>query len=324
MPNRIIRDSARTSPTLDQLSDGAERFWWRLTLAADDHGRFDADPRVLISACFPLRVGRLTPARMTGLLKELRAAELVFLYVVAGREYGQLVTWTKHQRLRSDRSKFPDPPSGSGTASARPIKAPPAVAASPAEQRAYQASMDTIRSRKLRSGSDFQSAPDRAGAFEPSAASCGNPPQSAASCGNSRTSAAGIGIGIGIGDEGGIGGEGGVGGEGVAGDRREVPAPDPGRPPALSPESQGEGEGGTESGSPVDALRDTLARAKEPEARRRHRRPAGGFGQVAQPAVPAMTEAELDARKAELKKQLEEPAGEDDASEFGRPPESGT
>ena len=60
MPNRIIRESCTTSPTLDALSDGAERMFWRLTTIADDYGRFDADPRVLLAKCFPLRVGRIS------------------------------------------------------------------------------------------------------------------------------------------------------------------------------------------------------------------------------------------------------------------------
>ena len=39
MPDRIIRDKARSSPTLQHLSDAGERAWWRLTTAADDYGR---------------------------------------------------------------------------------------------------------------------------------------------------------------------------------------------------------------------------------------------------------------------------------------------
>jgi hypothetical protein len=109
MPSRIIRESCRTSPTLDQLTDLEERMFWRLTTVADDHGRFDADPRCLLAACFPLRVGRISPSSVGKCLQAMAAAGLVVLYNVAGRDYGEFLTWQKHQRVRSVHSKFPAP-----------------------------------------------------------------------------------------------------------------------------------------------------------------------------------------------------------------------
>lgn len=117
MPNRIIKESARTSPTLDALSHGAERLWWRLVPTADDYGRFDADPRVVLGTCFPLRVGNsrgITLGRVEAWLQELATdhgdGPGVCLYEVAGRRYGVLLKWFNHQRRRDSKPKFPEPP----------------------------------------------------------------------------------------------------------------------------------------------------------------------------------------------------------------------
>lgn len=110
MPSRIIRDSARTSPTLDQLSDGAERLFWRLTTVADDKGRFEADPRLLLASCFPLKVEVLKVATVADWFAELVGVGLVQVYEVAGRLYAAFLTWAKYQRVRKYGSKFPEPP----------------------------------------------------------------------------------------------------------------------------------------------------------------------------------------------------------------------
>ena len=111
MPNRIIRESALTSTTLDSLSDGAERFFFRLTLVADDFGRFDADPRVLLAKCFPLKVTRLKLERITKWWLELIECGAVKAYRVDCRMYGYFPAWSKHQQVRAKTSKYPDPAS---------------------------------------------------------------------------------------------------------------------------------------------------------------------------------------------------------------------
>lgn len=111
MPSRIIRDSCRTSPNLDALSDAAERMFWRLTTVADDFGRFESDPRVLLSSCFPLRVDRVKPTQVKRWLEEMVSCELVTTYVVNGRHYAFFNTWEKHQRVRAKESKHPAPTS---------------------------------------------------------------------------------------------------------------------------------------------------------------------------------------------------------------------
>lgn len=117
MPNRIILEKCRTSRTLDALSSEAERMFWRLVTVVDDYGRFDADPRVLLSTCFPLRVEEWKSDRMQVALDELarpcgRDEPLVELYTVNGRMYGHILKFVAYQRRRDSKPKFPGPTEG--------------------------------------------------------------------------------------------------------------------------------------------------------------------------------------------------------------------
>lgn len=110
LPNRIIRESCRTSRTLDELSDGAERLFWRLTTVADDFGRFEADPRIVLGHCFPLRIGKLSPVKVEGWITELVQMNIIQMYTAHGPNiYAQFVTWDEHQTKRARHSKFPEP-----------------------------------------------------------------------------------------------------------------------------------------------------------------------------------------------------------------------
>src|SRR5687768_9681921 len=71
MPNRIIRESIRTSETLATLSDGAERLFLRMTTTADDFGRFEGDPKIVRAACFPMMLDAWTLERTRATLAEL-------------------------------------------------------------------------------------------------------------------------------------------------------------------------------------------------------------------------------------------------------------
>ncbi len=107
MPNRIARDSARRSKTLAQLSDFGERGFWRLMLAADDFGRFEAEPAMVRAECFPRMVETVTLSMCEQMLRECVAAGLIFLYEVEGTCYGQFVKADKYFTRRSKHSKYP-------------------------------------------------------------------------------------------------------------------------------------------------------------------------------------------------------------------------
>lgn len=111
MPNRYIKESCTTSPTLAALSDAGERLFWRLTTVADDYGRFDANPAVLFGRCVPTL--DWTVCKVEQAFSELciiargEESPLVLIYRVKGRLYGCLTNWKEHQR---DRSKDQNPP----------------------------------------------------------------------------------------------------------------------------------------------------------------------------------------------------------------------
>lgn len=113
MPNRIIRESALTSHSLAKLSDGAERLFWRLTIVADDAGRFDAYGVTVLARCFPVLADTLSPLKIGKWLAELSQDHVQF-YEVNGRQYGQFRKWAEYQRSYGLKSKFPEPPADCG------------------------------------------------------------------------------------------------------------------------------------------------------------------------------------------------------------------
>lgn len=110
MPDRFIRESICTSDTLNELSDFEERFWHRLIVNCDDFGRFDARPAILKGKLFPLMDGR-TKRDMSDALNKLASVGLVELYEVDGKPFLHVVKWSKYQRTRATKSKFPSPDS---------------------------------------------------------------------------------------------------------------------------------------------------------------------------------------------------------------------
>ncbi len=111
MPNRMLRESIRTSPTLAQLSHGAERLFVRLLTFADDYGRFDADPAVVLGACMPRLMGAVKRHHVVTWLGEMVSVGLVRTYSSGGKPFGMFITWGRHQRIRAMQSKYPPPTS---------------------------------------------------------------------------------------------------------------------------------------------------------------------------------------------------------------------
>lgn len=113
MPNRIIKESARTSPTLAVLSSDAERLFWRLTTAVDDYGRFEADADVINGMCLSRLKPKWTTKKVERCLVEMGRQNgpddqpLAIFYRVKGRLYGELVSFLEHQRKRDSKPKFP-------------------------------------------------------------------------------------------------------------------------------------------------------------------------------------------------------------------------
>ncbi|MCS6287727.1 MAG: conserved phage C-terminal domain-containing protein [Nitrospira sp.] len=109
MPNRWIRESARTSKNLNEVSDFAERLFWRLITTADDYGRFLACGSIVKAACFPL-MDSIRVEKIDKALAELVDKCLIRLYFAGDRRYGLFLKWVEHQGApRSKFSKYPDP-----------------------------------------------------------------------------------------------------------------------------------------------------------------------------------------------------------------------
>lgn len=112
VPNRVLKESLLTSQTTDKLSVPARWLLIGMILTADDYGRFDADPRVLLAKCFPLRVGRISVATVTKWRDEIAAVGTIRLYEREDRLFGYFPKWFSHQRPARSRSKFPPPAKG--------------------------------------------------------------------------------------------------------------------------------------------------------------------------------------------------------------------
>lgn len=106
MPNRIIKDSIRTSDDINELSWFEEVLFYRLIVSCDDYGRYDGRPAVIKGTCFTLK-DNVTGNSIEKALSRLATVGLVVLYEVDGKPYLQLPSWERHQTIRAKKSKYP-------------------------------------------------------------------------------------------------------------------------------------------------------------------------------------------------------------------------
>ena len=109
MPNRILKESIRTSKSINAMSDFQFRLWAYLITYVDDFGRGSAEPDILKGFVFPRRKC-VTEASIKAALTDLANMGLIHLYVVDGDSYLCLRNWEKHQKPRAATSKYPAPP----------------------------------------------------------------------------------------------------------------------------------------------------------------------------------------------------------------------
>lgn len=106
MPNRIIKESAFLSDKIAQLSDFEFRLWVGLITQADDAGRGDARTAIIKGHVFALR-DRVTIKDIDAAVHALAAAGCVSLYTVGGKPYYEFPSWSRHQRIRDCKPKYP-------------------------------------------------------------------------------------------------------------------------------------------------------------------------------------------------------------------------
>lgn len=109
MPNRVIKDSIRTSKSVNALSDFQFRVWLYLITYVDDYGRGSADPELLKGLVFTRRKG-VTEVQIQKAIADLANAGMINLYEVDGEPFLYFPNWHEHQRIRDCKPKFPAPP----------------------------------------------------------------------------------------------------------------------------------------------------------------------------------------------------------------------
>lgn len=110
-----IQDSVHESESLSDLSDFAERLYWRMFARSDQWGRGPGSLRKIRARCIPIIHG-VSDRKLTEALEELGACRRVVLYPDDnGDWFYQIVDFDKHQprdllRKRGTTSRYPEPP----------------------------------------------------------------------------------------------------------------------------------------------------------------------------------------------------------------------
>jgi len=115
---RSIHPQARKSGKLAELSDGAERTFWRLITECDDAGRTEDNATLLSATLYPL-VSRIDPPAVEGHLGELEAVGMIHRYERDGHTYLQVHDFTDWQKPRRPNSSKIPPPDGAETDAVR-------------------------------------------------------------------------------------------------------------------------------------------------------------------------------------------------------------
>ena len=109
MPNRIIKETIRTSKKVNSLTDFQFRLWVYLITYVDDYGRGSADPEIIKGFVFPRRK-KVNETDIKDALAALASMGCISLYDKDGESYFCFPSWGEHQRIQTKRSKFPEPP----------------------------------------------------------------------------------------------------------------------------------------------------------------------------------------------------------------------
>lgn len=110
MPTRFVKDSAKSSETLWALSDFAVRLFWHLITECDDWGRFEANPKLLLSRCFPLNEDRYSVKNVFDALIEMYNVRILFIYKINEKYFGCIINSKQHfGQPRARKPKYPEP-----------------------------------------------------------------------------------------------------------------------------------------------------------------------------------------------------------------------
>lgn len=140
---RSISPNACESVRLGQITDGAERLYWRLQTHCDDDGRHIDDPRVIWGACC-IQIAGWTAELVDQLLDELHTIGLVHRYQVDGRHYLEVDQFTRfqHPKYRQKSTLPPRPDDDQGGTTSPPDRPP--IAPRPKETTGDETTQDVI------------------------------------------------------------------------------------------------------------------------------------------------------------------------------------
>lgn len=123
MPDRMIRESITTSRSLAACPLFADLLFPRLLVLADNHGRFDAEPRIVCARLFPLR-DDVSPKQIAEVLDQLEHEGMIRRWWARGIHVAEFVSFDRHQtqaaRFRKKRSSLPDPDAKHGESPSAP------------------------------------------------------------------------------------------------------------------------------------------------------------------------------------------------------------
>lgn len=108
MPDRFLKETIRSSKSVNSLSDFDFRVWAYLITYVDDAGRGSADPELLKGFLFPRRHG-ITNEQIGKSLATLASKGMITLYSVDGESFFYFPKWGKHQQADGTSIKFPEP-----------------------------------------------------------------------------------------------------------------------------------------------------------------------------------------------------------------------
>jgi hypothetical protein len=111
LPNRIIKESVNESKGLSECTFFAQDLYKRLITYADDYGRFNIDPVIMLARLYPREMDIVTTDDIYNSLTELiniKKISVYHCYVHPDDIYGLFPNWSEHQRIRNTRAKCPD------------------------------------------------------------------------------------------------------------------------------------------------------------------------------------------------------------------------
>ena len=109
MPNRILHESIKYCPKMEQLNWFEEVVYHRLTVTVDDYGCLDGRIVLLKNTLFPTRED-ISKDDIARAIEHMVARGLLRAYEAGGMPYLHFPAWEEEQRVRNKRRKFPAPP----------------------------------------------------------------------------------------------------------------------------------------------------------------------------------------------------------------------